>query len=171
MVKTGRAGSSTGMPSQTKWISSGAGALTPCLVLLVLLAVVCSSAGLAKDMDWDHALAKGYDQLGKGNTEDAIKFFQDKVRKYPTSAQCHTGLGKSLKRLHKISEAKDEFRKATEVDPGFADAFYELGAVLEDDKDWQGAATAFEKFLELKPDSGQRKTVSDRITYCRGQQQ
>jgi tetratricopeptide (TPR) repeat protein len=141
------------------------------LIVSIILSFGLSggTASLAGETNWDHDLASGYDQLSKGNTEVAIKFFQDKVRKHPTSAACHTGLGKAWKRLHKISEAKEEFRRATECDPTFADGFYELGAVLEDDKDWQNAATAFEKYLELKPDAGNRKTVADRITFCRGQ--
>ena len=173
MIKTIEASSSIG----TKKIERGARFCAPPLVyalfvLAILATTMFSPAAMAsKDMDWDKTLAHGYDQLGKGNTEEAIKIFQEKVRKYPTSAECHTGLGKSLKRLHKISEAKEEFRRATESDPNFADGFYELGAVLEDDKDWQNAAAAFEKYLQLKPDSGNRKTVADRITYYRGQQQ
>jgi tetratricopeptide (TPR) repeat protein len=172
MIKTIEASSSIGTKKMRRGARFCAPPIVYALFVLAMLAVTfCPTVLAAKDVDWDKTLFRGYDQLGKGNTEEAIKFFQEKVRKYPTSAECHTGLGKSLKRLHKISEAKEEFRRATECDPNFADGFYELGAVLEDDKDWQNAATAFEKFLQLKPDSGNRKTVADRITYCRGQQQ
>lgn len=169
MVKTIAAGSL----GTNKVVARGARCCAPFVSLLALiyLATISWTAAVAKDIDWDRTLAKGYDQLSKGNTEEAIKTFQEQVRKHPESAECHTGLGKSLKRLHKLSEAKEEFRRSTELNPNFAEGFYEYGAVLEDDKDFQNAANAFEHFLQLKPDSGQRKTVSDRITFCRSQQQ
>ncbi len=117
----------------------------------------------------DEALKRGFDELQKGDNQEALKYFRAKMTKYPASGACHTGLGRSLKSLGKISEAKEEFRQATLVDPAYADGFYELGAALEADKDWQGAAAAFQRYLELKPDAGQRQAISDRISYCRGQ--
>jgi Flp pilus assembly protein TadD len=141
--------------------------------MALLLFVTLNTVSEAKKSapDWDKYLEKGYHQLSIGNTEEAVKIFSEKVRKYPSSAACHTGLGRALKRLGKISEAKTEFRTATEVEPAFADGFYELGVVLESDRDWQGAVRAFETFLSLKPDASQRQALSDRIRFCKGQVQ
>jgi tetratricopeptide (TPR) repeat protein len=141
-------------------------------LLLSLAAIGFSvSPSLCKEQDWNKELAKGYAEISNGNTEPAIEFFRGKVRKNPTSGACHTGLGIALRRLGKISDAKSEFRQSTEVEPAFADGFLEYGKVLEDDKDYENAAQAFEKYLQLKPDSGQRRAISDRITYCRNQKQ
>jgi tetratricopeptide (TPR) repeat protein len=121
----------------------------------------------AEEKDWEKILKRGNTELAQGNTEKAISFFQGKCLKYPLSGACHTGLGKSLKRLGKIAEAKEELKKATELDPSYAPGFYELGSILEGDKEWAAAAQAFEKYLELSPEAGQRQAISDRIRNCK----
>ncbi|MDR3612318.1 MAG: hypothetical protein P4L53_02055 [Candidatus Obscuribacterales bacterium] len=145
--------------------------LAASILIAVAVTGFCSEQALCKDQDWNKELQKGYTQISTGNTEQAIDFFKGKVRKNPTSGACHTGLGIALRRLGKISDAKSEFRQSTELEPGFAEGFLEYGKVLEDDKEFENAAQAFEKYLQLKPDSGQRRAISDRITYCRNQKQ
>lgn len=142
------------------------------LVVAVILAIsTCAycKAGKKNSPNWESNLQKGNYQLSIGNTEEAVKIFSEKVRKYPSSGACHTGLGRALKRLGKISEAKAEFRTATQAEPTYAEGFYELGVVLESDKEWAGAASAFETFLSLKPDASQRQALSDRIRFCKSQ--
>lgn len=139
----------------------------------VLISITMTMAGcfslpsFAKDpSDWNKALSSGYNQLTMGNTEAALAFFQKQSAKYPNSGQCHLGVGKCLKRLMKISEAKTEFRTAVQLEPTLADAWYELGTVCEGDQEWDNASKAFSKFLELKPDAGQRQAIVDRIRFC-----
>lgn len=144
---------------------------------LVFLGVLASISitlfGLALDSqaksppDFEKLLAKGNYELQIGNTEKAIGIFKEKTKKYPQSGACHTALGKALKRLGKTSEAKAEFKQATEAEPTYAPGFYELGVVLESDRDYQAAAEAFEKYVALSPDAGQRQAVTDRIRFCR----
>jgi len=119
--------------------------------------------------DMNKVLTKGYEYLSQGRSEDALAFFQGKLKKYPNSSLLHLGIGKALKRLGKLSEAKAEFRIATQVEPSVADGFYELGVCMESDKEWSGAADAFQRFLQLKPDAGDRRAISDRIKYCQSQ--
>lgn len=141
----------------------------------VVISITVSMAGLfslpsfaSKPVDWDKTLSSGYNQLTMGNTEKALDFFRKQSAKYPESGACHLAIGKCLKRLTKISEAKQEYRTATQLEPGLADAWYELGSVCESDQEWDNAAKAFGKFLELKPDAGQRQAVVDRIHFCEG---
>ena len=136
-----------------------------CSLLLSTLLSVNPAAG--ENQDWDKILKKGNEEYALGNTEKAIAFFQEKCKKYPLSGACHCGLGRSLKRLGKISEGKEELRKAIDLEPSYAPAWYELGVMLESDRDFAGAVAAFEKFLDLNPDAGQRKLVSDRIRSCK----
>ncbi|HNH74046.1 MAG TPA: hypothetical protein PLF23_09745, partial [Candidatus Obscuribacter sp.] len=96
-------------------------------------------------------------------------FFANKTKKYPSSGACHTALGRALKRLGKLDQAKEEFRVSMEVEPAYADGFYEFGVLSESDKQWAQAAEAFEKYIELKPDNAQRRTIEDRIKYCKAQ--
>src|SRR5262245_32010818 len=119
-----------------------------CLILAAALSLASLlPASAAKNLpEFNKILAKGYADLSMGNSQEAANFFASKCEKYPNSGACHTALGKALKRLGKLDNAKDEFRKATEVEPTFADGFYELGVMLESDKDWAGAAKNFEKY-------------------------
>jgi tetratricopeptide (TPR) repeat protein len=136
-----------------------------------LVASNCTLVNAGKEPpNWDKLLEKGYQQLTLGNTTVAADFFSAKLQKYPDCAPCHFGYGKSLKRLGKTSEAKEEFRKATELDSNMADAFYELGVLQESDKDYDSAATNFEHYLSLKPDAAQRQNIPDRIRFCKEHQ-
>lgn len=126
-----------------------------------------SSCGAPADMN--KVLKSGYEHLSQGRSEDALAFFQGKLKKYPNSGLLHVGIGKALKRLGKLSEAKAEFHTATQVEPTFADGFYEWGVCLESDREWLAAADAYQKFLQLKPDFGDRRALSDRIRYCQSQ--
>lgn len=119
--------------------------------------------------DFEKKLAKGYHQLQTGDTEKAINFFAKKASKYPQSGACHTALGRALKRRGKLNEARAEFKKATQVEPQFAEGYYYLGVSLEQDKEWKEAAEAFQKYVDLEPDQGKRKVVQDRVRHCKNQ--
>jgi tetratricopeptide (TPR) repeat protein len=146
---------------------------------LLVLAVIGSFISLplrlpaqAKgDPNWDVALKDANHLLAIGESEKAAAIFESKIKKYPNSGACHTALGRALKRLGKLDQAKTEFLRSTEVEPNYADGFYELGVLQESDKEWAEAANAFTRYVELKPDSGQRRTVEDRILYCKGQKE
>ncbi len=140
-----------------------------------LLAIGFSALGLpaqAKgEPNWDVALKDANHLLAIGESEKAAAIFESKIKKYPNSGACHTALGRALKRLGKLDQAKTEFLRSTEVEPNYADGFYELGVLQESDKEWAEAANAFTRYVELKPDSGQRRTIEDRILYCKGQKE
>lgn len=123
------------------------------------------------DPNWDVALKDANHLLAIGESEKAAAIFESKIKKYPNSGACHTALGRALKRLGKLDQAKTEFLRSTEVEPNYADGFYELGVLQESDKEWAEAANAFTRYVELKPDSGQRRTIEDRILYCKGQKE
>ena len=137
---------------------------------LVLVALSNQQAAQAKTQNWDEVLKNGNTLLAQGESERAAAFFATKIKKYPNSGACHTALGRAYKRLGKLDPAKQEFKISTEVEPGYADGFYELGVLQESDKEWSDAASAFEKYLALKPENSQRRTIEDRIRYCKGQQ-
>ena len=145
---------------------------------VALLAVLfCTALSFSVDSgsaksppDFEKLLAKGYAELAINNKEKAQEIFQKAVSKCPQSGACHVALGISLKRLNKIDEAKAEFKSATDVEPSNAEGWYEYGCSLESDKEYQDAATCFEKYLELKPTASKRKTIEDRIRDLRGKE-
>lgn len=134
--------------------------------LFVFAASVSAGDGAPK---WASGLTAATTEMEKGNYGPAEKALMKLVQKYPTAAAIHTTLGKCFKRQGKLNEAKAEFRAAIEVEPNFAEAHYELGCMLESDKEYMGAAQSFETYLRLNPEASQRKTVTDRIRFCRSQ--
>ena len=138
------------------------------LVSLMHVGQAMDSACLAKKpVDWEQKLEKGYHELSIGNVDKAIDMFRDKVKSYPDSGACHTALGSALKKRGKLAEARNEFQTATAVEPGYPNAYYELGAMLESDREYAAAAKAFEKYNELSPDPSRKATVTDRIRFCK----
>lgn len=121
----------------------------------------------AKGIDWEKRLSKGYSELHLGNVDKAIELFGSDVQKHPESGAARTAYGIAMKKKGKIAEAKGEFRRATEVEPDFAESYYELGAICESDKEYCEAAKSFERYVQLAPTSNKRKTVEDRILFCR----
>jgi tetratricopeptide (TPR) repeat protein len=139
------------------------------LVPILLLSMVFLAAPTLakKDIDWDKRLAKGYHQMSIGNYEEAVKMFGSEVDKHPESGAARTALGMALKRQGKMGEAKASFRRATEVESGFAEGQYELGAMLENDKEYSEALKCFERYLQLAPLSSKKASVEDRIRFCK----
>jgi Tfp pilus assembly protein PilF len=137
------------------------------LFLSVLLGSSIGEKSLAKEIDWDKTLASGYHELAIGNTEKAQSVFEGKSQKYPQSGACHTALGKTYKKLGKTSQAKMEFQKACQSEPSFAESFYELAVLEEGDRNWDNAASSFEKYMQLKPELANRQGMADRIKFCR----
>ncbi len=155
------------MKSSNCRTSRSGGLLLAAAASLALTFQIAPHGFAGKPVDWEKKLHKGYYDLSIGNTEEAIVFFQKQVKSYPASGACHTGLGVALKRKGKMTEAKAELRRSTEVEPTYADAFYELATMLESDKDYTGAVQSYEQYLVLKPDSNRRTVVADRIRFCK----
>lgn len=141
------------------------------MVALIIGATTFGAAFAKGDPSWDVVLKDGNHLLAVGESERAAAIFESKIKKYPNSGACHTALGRALKRLGKLDSAKTEFLRSTEVEPTYADGFYELGVLRESDKEWAEAASAFSRYIDLKPDPGQRRTIEDRIQYCKGQKE
>ena len=136
---------------------------------VLLLAVAGSfQTGYAKaPIDWDKKLAKGYDWMQRADYEKAMAVFQPELDKHPESGACRTAVGLVLKKRNKPLEAKASFRRATEVEPDYAEAYYELGAMLQNDKEYDEALKCFERYMQLAPLSSKRASTEERIRDCR----
>lgn len=128
-----------------------------------------SPAFSATPIDWDRKLAKANQQMSIGEVDNAIKMFSAEVQKHPEAGAPHVALGRALKKKGRQSDAKAEFQRSTEVDPGYAEAYYELGAMQENDKDYKAAASSFEQFLQLAPDSDRARSTAERLRNCKQQ--
>ncbi len=118
-------------------------------------------------IDWEKKLAKGYRDLEIGEYDRALKFFQQESDRHPESAAVRCGIGLALKKKGRAQEAVAAIRRATEVEPEYAEAHYELGALLESNKDYAEALKSFERYLQLAPLSNKKASVEDRIRNCK----
>jgi len=169
MNSTARKKTSRTFDSPRQYGLKAATAFSVVAAFLAISAFQAMPATAKSEPDFEKKLEKGFHELQIGNTDKAIKIFSSKVSKYPESGACHTALGRALKRKGKLSEAKAEFRKSTEVDPKYAWGHYYLGVSCEQDKEWKSAAESFQKYVDLEPEEGKRKVVEDRVTHCKNQ--
>jgi tetratricopeptide (TPR) repeat protein len=130
-----------------------------------------STAALAepKQIDWDSKLAKERQLMTTNNIEEALKILDKYLEKHPESGALHTDKGKCLRKRGRVAEAKSEFKRSTEVEPNYADAWYELGAIEQSDKEYDLAVSSFERYLQIYPSSDKKDSVKDRINFCKSQ--
>jgi tetratricopeptide (TPR) repeat protein len=64
----------------------------------------------------------------------------------------HLRTGLEARKQHQVDVEIAEFRKATELDPGLADAFVNLGAAYMEKHDYGSAIHPLKRALELSPD-------------------
>lgn len=135
-------------------------------VIAITVAASFQVAFAKAQIDWDKKLAKGYDWMQRNDYDKALALFQSELDKHPESGAVRTAVGMALKRKGKLAEAKASFRRATEVEPGYAEAYYELGAMLQNDKDYAEARKSFERYMQLAPVSSRNSSVEERIKDC-----
>jgi tetratricopeptide (TPR) repeat protein len=140
---------------------------TALVALMLGSSFVPLAANAASTIDWDKRLEKASHQLAIGEVDKAIAMFSEEVKKHPEAGPPHVGLGQALKKKGRLSDAKSEFKRATEVDPGCAEAFYALGSMQENDSDWQAAAGSFEQYLQLAPGADNAKSAAERLRNCK----
>lgn len=80
--------------------------------------------------------------------QDSLNKLQPLAQSYPT-ADLYIAIGENYVGLEQMLSAQQAFRKATEVNPGSALAFYKTGMVLFEMNEYKSAAESFEKSLIL----------------------
>ncbi len=71
---------------------------------------------------------------------------------YPRAFVVWNIVGAANKGLNQIADAYKAFTKVTELNPNYADGFYNLGIILQDQGRLDEAITSYKKALALKPD-------------------
>jgi tetratricopeptide (TPR) repeat protein len=69
-----------------------------------------------------------------------------------SSAAQHIQAGLDARNQHQVEVEIAEFRKATELDPRLADAFFNLGAAYMEERDYGSAIAPLKRALEINPD-------------------
>jgi tetratricopeptide (TPR) repeat protein len=101
---------------------------------------------------------------------DAIKVFQKAIELAPNDAGFHFNLAVAYRRQTEknpemIPQAIAEYEKATSLDPGNIEGWFDLGFMYKLDHQNDKAIAAFNKYLELNKgkDAGGKKRIEDEI--------
>jgi len=97
----------------------------------------------------------------------AVQYYQRAVAVKPT-AKVLTSLGNAYFNVQDPDKALDSFQRALALDPGFADALFNLGLVKWQAKeDPKGAVDAWQKLLKANPTHPRRAQVEEMIARAR----
>ncbi|MCF6300632.1 MAG: tetratricopeptide repeat protein, partial [Proteobacteria bacterium] len=88
----------------------------------------------------------------KGNTQDAMKCFQQALSINQNSPELWFNYANLLQADKKIVEALKAFHQAIQIKPDFFAAHYNLANLLRDEKELEQAEIHYKKAVKLKPD-------------------
>jgi len=81
----------------------------------------------------------------------AQKAFKSAIAYQPSFAPFHFYLALVYERQNKYEQALDEYHKVTDIDPESYRAFYNLGKILGNAKEYHYAITALRRAVQLNP--------------------
>lgn len=102
-------------------------------------------------------LGLGY--LARKEYRKAEGFLAPWVREAPEDPEIQYLYGRTLFYLSKLKLAARHLSKATELDPGYADAYFELGGIYMRLKWFKKAEEALTRFIQLCPEEPRAETV------------
>jgi protein O-mannosyl-transferase len=88
----------------------------------------------------------------KGQTDEAIRQFEESVRLKPDYAYSHYNLGIALDKQGQVDKALGQIQEALRLDPEYADAHYNLGVAFYQQGRTAEAIGQFRETIRLKPD-------------------
>jgi len=88
----------------------------------------------------------------KGQTDEAIREFQDAIRLGPNFAPAYNNFGAALDRKGQTDEAIEQFQEAIRLKPDYAVAHCNLGSALDRKGQTDEAIRQFQDAIRLKPD-------------------
>jgi protein O-mannosyl-transferase len=91
----------------------------------------------------------------KGQTDEAIRQYQEALRIKPGYAQAHNNLGNALASTGRTNEAIHHFEEALRLNPDFVAAHYNLGCALGQKGQLAEAIRQYQEALRLNPASFQ----------------
>ena len=102
-------------------------------------------------------LGLGYESLNKraeaeAEYKKAVEAYKKYLEENPKDAEAHYALGQTYAGLSQFSDAIREYREATKLKEDDPDIYYDLGVAHTKLAQYDAAANAFSKSLELDPD-------------------
>ena len=98
----------------------------------------------------DFTRAEAY--LNNGHLDQAIKEFQDMIKRFPTDAKCYSKLGACFACQKKFKQAKEYIEKAIDLNSKFPESYNNLGNIFLEEKNYKKAVELYEKAINLNPD-------------------
>ncbi len=105
----------------------------------------------------------------KGQTDEAIRQFQETIRLKPDSATAHFNLGVILGKEGQTDEAIGQYQEAVRLNPGFADAHNNLGNVLFKQGQLAAALGQFQEAVRLNPGFADAHNNLGNVLFKQGQ--
>src|SRR3569623_235023 len=103
---------------------------------------------------------------------DAVKALSPAEKLAPKDAEVHAKLGTVLRKKNDDADkAIPEYEKATALDPGNADGWFDLGFMYKKNHDNDKAIDAWDHYLCLKHDADGEKRISEEMTGIGGKPQ
>ena len=94
-----------------------------------------------------------------GDLKGALADFEQTGSMAPSSRGWLAHRGIVHKRMGDRGKALEDFQQAIVLDPTDPLAFYELGTLLEEEKEFEAASELYQKALKLRPDPSLRKLI------------
>jgi tetratricopeptide (TPR) repeat protein len=89
--------------------------------------------------------------LQEEQIDEALHHYQEASRIRPDDPGVHRMIGSLYKKQKLFDLARQEFGKAAQLVPS-PTAYYQLGTVLDQQKEWRAAIRAYQKAIELNPE-------------------
>ena len=121
--------------------------------------IVVESPSEAEDPRLQMARDLGLGYLAKKEYRKAEGFLAPWVREADDDPEIHYLYGRALFYLGKLKQSAHHLTRATELDPGYADAYFELGGVYMKLKWFKKAEEALTRFIQLRPEEPRAGTV------------
>jgi tetratricopeptide (TPR) repeat protein len=99
--------------------------------------------------------AKGTDALAAHRLDEAVTHLRNAVNAYPCYARAQTGLAIVLSEQQEIAAAEAAARKASACDPGFVDAYLQLGVILNRESKFAESETTLQEGIRQAPSEWQ----------------
>lgn len=105
-----------------------------------------------KNETYNTDFVKAETYLNDGHLDQAIKEFQDMVKRFPADAKCYCKLGACFAYQKKFKQAKEYIEKAIDLNLKFPEPYNNLGNIFLEEKNYIKAVDLYEKAISLNPD-------------------
>ena len=105
----------------------------------------------------------------KGQTDEAIRQYQEAIRLTPGFAEAHNNLGIALQNQGQLDEARSQFQEALRLEPNNAEIHNNLGASLSETGQTDQAIGQLQEALRLAPDNSDAHNNLGKALGMKGQ--